>query len=346
MTRLTVLSVILACVSFITGNAQSNKKLALYGIAFYNQENLFDTLHDYGKNDFEFLPEGSYHWTGTKYKAKLQNMSKVLSELCTNKIKAGAAIIGLSEIENRGVVEDLLKQPALSGRGYKILHFDGPDRRGVECAMLYNPRFFTLEDSCLVPYVYPNNDTTHVTRGFLVATGTLSGEKIHVIVNHWPSRGAESPARERAGEQVRILKDSLMNAYPGSKVIIMGDMNDDPNNKSMTESLGCKHKQKDLKKTTDLYNPFWDTLYKTGQGSLMYDGKWNLFDQIVISKDLVGDDRSTLKLYSNEVFIRDYLLQQDGKYKGSPLRTHAGGVWLNGYSDHLPTCIYLIKEIE
>ena len=126
----------------------------------------------------------------------------------------------------------------------------------------------------------------------------------------------------------------------------MGDLNDDPNNKSLTDALGCKHRLRDVRSAGDLYNPWWDTLYKAGQGTLLYDGKWNLFDQIVFTGNLLGDDRTTLKFYRNEVFVRDYLFQQEGRYKGSPRCTHAGGVWLNGYSDHLPTYIYLIKEVR
>ena len=129
-----------------------------------------------------------------------------------------------------------------------------------------------------------------------------------------------------------------------AKVIIMGDMNDDPMDKSMAVALGAKRKTQDTKEH-DLYNPWWDTL-KKGNGTLMYDGKWNLFDQIVFTGNLLGNDRSTLKYYRNEIFRRDYMFQKEGKYKGYPKRTHAGGVWLNGYSDHLPTIIYLIKEIK
>ncbi len=339
------MAVLVAMLAIVLATTAQQKKYALYGVAFYNLENLFDTCHDYGKNDWEFLPNGSYKWTGQKYRAKLTNLSRVLSELCTSKIKAGASIIGVSEVENRGVLEDLLRQPALRDRGFKIMHIDGPDRRGVECAVLYNPRFFQLTDSCLVPYVYPNNDTTHITRGFLVATGKMAGETLHVVVNHWPSRAAESAVRERAGVQLRAVKDSLLRAYPGSKVIVMGDLNDDPNNKSVTDGLGAVHRIKDVKNNNDMYNPFWDILYSKGQGTLLYNGKWNLFDQIIISGALIGTDRKDIKYFSSEVFVRDYLLQQDGKYKGSPLRTHAGGVWLNGYSDHLPTSVYLIKEI-
>ena len=360
-----------AVLSSFTAPQQGEKRYALYGVAFYNLENLFDTLHDAGKNDYEFLPDGRNKWGKMKYEAKLHNMSRVLSELCTDKLPAGPAVIGVSEIENRNVLEDLLKQPALQKRGWQIVHYDGPDRRGVECAFFYNPRLFTLESSMLVPYYYKDKnqpdvdlgfyvdehkqvhaytelkgDTTHITRGFLVMSGKLAGEKFHFIVNHWPSRAAGSEARERAGEQVYALKEALMQQDPGAKVVIMGDMNDDPANKSMTRSLQCKHKKQDIKADNDLFNPWWDMLYKVGQGTLLYDGKWNLFDQIVFSGNLLGSDRKTLKFYKNEVFMRDYLFQQEGRYKGNTLRTHAGGAWLNGYSDHLPTYIYLVKEVS
>lgn len=319
------------------------KRFAVYSAAFYNLENLFDTIHDAGKNDFEYLPDGKNKWNTMKYQAKLKNMADVLSQLATDKLPMGPAIIGVSEIENRRVLEDVLKQPSLAKRGYEIVHYEGEDRRGVDCAFFYNPKLFELEDSKLVPYVYIN-DTVHKTRGFLIASGKLAGEKMHFIVNHWPSRGAASPARERAAEQVRAIKDSLLNLDSAAKIVIMGDMNDDPMDKSMAVVLGAKRKQQDVG-PTDLYNPWWDTL-KKGYGTLMYRGKWNLFDQIVFTGNLLGKDRSTLKYFKHEIFRRDFMFQREGKYKGYPKRTHAGGVWLNGYSDHLPTIIYLIKEVK
>lgn len=348
------------------------KKYNLYGVAFYNLENLFDTLHDAGKNDYEYLPGGTMKWGKMKYEAKLANMSKVLSLLCTDKLPMGAAVIGLSEIENELVLQDLLKQPALSGRGYRYVNYPGADRRGIECAFLYNPRLFTPEHTMLVPYyygpsgkvddplvgfytdpqgqvqAYPDlkGDTTYITRGFLVMQGRLAGEHVCFIVNHWPSRGAGDEVRRRAGFQVRQLCDALFKQSPGMKIIVMGDMNDDPGNKSMTKELGCKSSPKDVKSPADFYNPWYKTLYSTGQGTLLYDGKWNLFDQIVLSGGFIGRDYSTLRFYSHSIFIRDWLFQQEGRYKGSPLRTHAGGVWLNGYSDHLPTQVYLIKEAK
>ena len=358
--------------SFTTGQHQQPKRYALYGVAFYNLENLFDTLHDAGKNDYEYLPGGTNKWGKMKYEAKLHNMARVLSELCTDKLPQGPAVIGVSELENHLALEDLLHQPSLAGRGLKYVDVAGPDRRGVECAFIYNPRFFQMERYMHVPYYYApsgrvddplvgfytdeqgevqaytdlKGDTTHITRGFLVMQGLLAGERMFFIVNHWPSRAAGSETRERAGYQVRMLKDALMASHPEAKVMIMGDMNDDPADKSMTTALGCKPQADKVKKATDLFNPWHETLYKRGQGTLLYQGKWNLFDQIVFSGNLLGTDRTSLKFYKHEIFMRDYLFQQEGKYKGSPLRTHAGGVWLNGYSDHLPTYVYLIKEVR
>ena len=188
-------------------------------------------------------------------------------------------------------------------------------------------------------------DTTYITRGFLVMSGQMEGEKFHFIVCHWPSRGAASPARERAGDQVKELKDALLKQDPNSHIVIMGDFNDDPKNKSMRKCLGCKEKQENCG-ADDLYNPWWDFLYKVGQGTLLYQGNWNLFDQIVFTGNLLGKDRSTWKYYKSEIFMRDYLFQTEGKYKGSPKRTTAGGVWLNGYSDHLPVQSYFVKEVK
>ena len=348
------------------------KRYAVYGVAFYNLENLFDTLHDAGKNDYEYLPAGANKWGKMKYEAKLHNMARVLSELCTDKLPSGPAVIGLAEVENNHVLEDLLKQPSLAQKGWKYVDYPGVDRRGIECAFFYNPKYFQLERSMIVPFYYSptgkvddpllgfhvdangqvqaetelKGDTTYITRGFLVMEGRLAGEKMYFIVCHWPSRGAGSEARERAGFQVRCLKDALMKQSPEAKVVIMGDLNDDPNNKSVTRELACVSETNDVKKATDLYNPWYNTLYKVGQGTLLYNGKWNLFDQIILSGNLIGKDRSSLKYFRHEIFMRDYLFQQEGRYKGSPLRTHAGGVWLNGYSDHLPTQVYLVKEVH
>ena len=357
----------------------SAQKKVLYGVGFYNVENLFDTQHDPGKNDHEFLPTGSYQWTEQKYTAKLRNIAQVLSELCTEfgnkKNPAGAAVIGLSEVENSRALEDLLREPALAARGYRYVHFDGPDRRGIDVALLYNPKAFRLVEAQLIPYIYPTEsqpdvdlgfyidengrvkgypyqngllrgDTTYITRGFLTVEGYLGDEKFYFIVNHWPSRGAQSPVRERAGYQVRRLKEALLKQDPEARIVIMGDLNDDPGDLSVTSSEALAAKSdKNACAPHDLYNPWYDMLYKQGVGTLYYRGKWNLFDQIIFTGNLLNTaDKSRLHLLTNAVFSRDYLLQTEGKYKGAPKRTTAGGTWLNGYSDHLPTQIFLVKD--
>lgn len=334
-------------------NAQQ-KRYAVYAIGFYNVENLFDTIHDRvvvdgkvveDKNDYEYLPDGANHWNTEKYQAKIHNMAYAISKMATDKLPKGPALIGLSEVENEGVLRDLLSQPELKDRGWKYVDIAGADRRGIECALLYNPRMFKFSHVKMVPYVYPPEDNgVHITRGFLTVTGRLAGEEVNVIVCHWPSRGATSPVRERAGRQVKAIKDSLLALNPDTKVIVMGDLNDDPDNRSLQE-LGAKRSQKDVKRG-DFWNPWWDTLRKQGVGTLKYDGKWNLFDQIVLSWNFLGNDDGTLKYWRHEVFNRDFLTQQEGQYKGSPKRTFAKGVWLNGYSDHYPTLVYLRKEVK
>jgi endonuclease/exonuclease/phosphatase family metal-dependent hydrolase len=332
---------------FITVSAQ--KKYSVYAIGFYNQENLFDCIHDEGKNDYEFLPEGSYRWNEMKYAHKLHNMATVLSEMGTDVLpKIGCAIIGLSEVENDHAMRDLIAQPELASRGYQYVHIEGPDRRGVDCALLYNPKLFTVRDTKLVPYVYDlPRDSNRATRGFLTVSGTLADEHVTVIVCHWPSRGAGSYYRELGGKQVKVLKDSLLREDPSCKVIVMGDMNDDPNNKSMHECLGAKE-EIDMVGPDDMYNPWYNILVKQGTGTLMYQGGWNLFDQIVMTPNMINKgnskDFTTLKYWKSQIFRRDYLFQESGPYKGNTKRTTAGGVWLDGYSDHLPVVAYFVKQ--
>ena len=332
------------------------KKYALYGIGFYNLENLFDTIHDAGKNDYQYLPDGQNRWNGLKYHHKLRNMARVLAEMGTDKTPQGCALIGVSEVENARCLTDLCKQEPLKKRGFKFCHVEGPDRRGVDCALLYNPKLFTVSNVTLTPYVYTKpEDRDRATRGFLTVSGTLAGEQVAVIVNHLPSRGAVSYYREEGGRQIRLVKDSLLKDNPQVKIFIMGDMNDDPHDKSMAEALGARRKMKEVEQG-GLWNPWWDVL-ASGTGTLQYDGKWNLFDQIILSRSLIDPkamkdhnfrpadvDCSKLTYYRHQIFRRDYLFQKEGKYKGNTLRTHAGGTWLDGYSDHLPTVVYVIKE--
>lgn len=341
-------SAIIFLTIFALGLSAQDRKVACHAVCFYNLENLFDTEHDEGKNDYDFLPDGSYHWNQQKYEHKLANMAKVICDLGTDRLPYGASIIGVSEVENDHVMEDLVNQPNMKQRGYKFIHLEGPDKRGVDCALIYNPKAFKVEKYFHKQYVYENGDTARKTRPFLCVQGKLAGDNLTVIVCHWPSRGAEGIFREYGGKQVRQMTDSIAAADPTQHIIVMGDMNDDPDNASMAQRLGARRKIKDMQ-PGDFYNPWWDVLRKRGQGTLAYQGAWNLFDQIVMSQSLVDQYQSKeytkLTLMNYHIFKRDYLLQQEGKYKGTPKRTTASGVWLDGYSDHLPTCVYLVKAM-
>lgn len=340
-------AVIGVLLTFLPASAQ--KKYSVYGVGFYNQENLFDTCHDEGKRDYDFLPTGSYKWNAMKYNHKLNNMSRALADMGTDVLpNIGCAIIGLAEVENSKALDDLIAQPALSARNYQYVHIEGPDRRGIDCALLYNPSLFSVKNTRLVPYVQKlRKDSAFYTRGFLTVSGTLADENVAVIVCHLPSRFSESFYRELGAEQVKAIKDSLLNDDPNCKVFVMGDMNDDPIDKSMAGILKGKANIKDVNEG-DMYNPWYNILVKEGVGTLLYQGSWNLFDQILLTPNLLNkDDKkdfSSLKFWKNQIFKRDYLFQTEGKYKGSPKRTTAGGVWLDGYSDHLPVVVYLVKE--
>ena len=207
--------------------------------------------------------------------------------------------------------------------------------------LLYDSLQFQVKHSKLVYSAPFEGDTTDLTRGFLVVDGSLAGERLCLIVNHWPSRGSGEEYRIHAARQVKALKDSLFREDRHLKLIVMGDLNDDP----MDESLQVLGARKDREQVgeQEFYNPWWKTLEDDGIGTLCYRGKWNLFDQIVLTRPLL-EGQGGLLYDGNEVFRPDYLFQHDDKYEGYPLRTHGGRKWLNGYSDHLPTIVYLRKH--
>lgn len=343
-----LLSILISLYVALAPASAQERRIGMYAIGFYNLENLFDTEHDEGKNDQEYLPDGANKWTPMKYEHKLRNMSRVLAEMGTDRLKGGCAIIGVSEVENARCLTDLCAQEPLAARNIQFCHIEGPDQRGVDCGLLYNPRFFQPAKVWLQPYVLREDiGITRPTRGFLTVQGTLAGDSVTIIVCHWPSRFGGSPLREWGGEQVRAEKDSILAANPAMKVLVMGDMNDDPFSPSMAKSLGARRKMEDVK-PGEMFNPWWQILLD-GHGTLKYDGRWNLFDQIVMSSNCLdvakSKDYSTLTFHKAEIFSRDYLFQDAGKFKGNTKRTHAGGVWLDGYSDHLPVVTFFVRQM-
>ncbi|MGL5913465.1 MAG: endonuclease/exonuclease/phosphatase family protein [Bacteroidales bacterium] len=318
-------------------------------VGFYNLENLFDTIKSINTNDYDFLPEGKNMWNTERYQHKLLNMASVIREICTEISPLGSAILGVAEVENRAVLEDLIATPPLSEIDYGIVHYDSPDARGIDVAMLYQKgRFEVLgtRSARLAVADMPN----FRTRDQLVVSGLLDGDLVHIIVVHWPSRyrgeKRSAPLRLAAAELSLSIVDSLYKADPSAKIILMGDMNDDPNNHSLTKVLKAKLNPKDVKKK-GLYNPMYK-LFEDGIGTLAWNNAWNLFDQIIISKPLlVGNKKSDgYQFYQAKVFNENFLKQQEGRYAGTPFRTFSRGVFLGGYSDHFPSYIILQKKVQ
>ncbi len=319
-------------------------------IGFYNLENLFDTLDSPTTNDADFLPGGRLHWNTEKYSSKQANLAKVISLLATDVTPDGVALLGVSEVENRQVLEDLVAQPALRERNYQIVHYDSPDERGIDVGLLYQPKYFTVTASQAYPVLInePTTGDRDFTRDVLYVTGLFNGEPLHILVNHWPSRsGGESASawkRGAAAQVCRNIVDSLTAADKAAKIIIMGDLNDDPNNKSLTNVLRAV-RSADKMKEDELYNPMYD-LFQNGDGTLAYRDAWNLFDQIILSKPLVKKKAGGWQFYRPVVYRQPWMFQEEGAFRGYPLRTFVGDIFLNGYSDHLPVYILMLRKKE
>ncbi len=331
--------------------AQEKKQYKVNTVAFYNVENLFDFEDDPITYDDDRTPDGKDHWTEEIYNAKLVNMAKVIAEIGSDVTGTTPAIVGLCETENRRVLEDLVNQDPLLQKDYGIVQYESPDRRGIDVALIYQKRLFTPTNSKAYPlYIYDNNDNTKrvFTRDQLLVSGMLDGEKIHIIVNHWPSRsGGEARSRykrNKAGELNRHIIDSLFSEDPYAKVITMGDLNDDPTNESVKKYLKAKDTKEGMK-LKELYNPM-ESMHKKGLGTLAYRDSWNLFDQMIVSTELTLEDYSSYRLYKAGIYNKSYLANPRGRYKGYPYRSFTGGGFTGGYSDHFPVYLLLIKEIK
>jgi hypothetical protein len=327
-------------------NAQQTYRSGV--IAFYNLENLFDTIDTPGVMDEDFTPQGLDRWTGDKYKIKISHMALAISRIGEDDgWKGGPAVIGVSEIENRKVLEDLVADPLLKDSGYQIVHYDSPDERGVDVALLYRSRFFRVTSSTSTPlFIFDEKGVRNYTRDQLVVSGIYDGEPMSFIVNHWPSRSggelASRPGRNAAADLTRHLVDSLRTLSADAKIFIMGDLNDDPSNESVRKHLNAAPAADNLKEG-ELFNCIYP-LFKKGIGSLYYRDGMNSFDQIIITPSLLGKDYSNYKFYKARVFNSSFLVQKDGQYKDYPLRTYVGTVFQGGYSDHFPVYVVIVKN--
>jgi hypothetical protein len=326
------------------------KKYKVAVVGFYNLENFFDTIEDVTKTDKDFLPTGPYHYTSEVYHDKVHRLASVISQIGTEFTPDGLAMMGCSEIENETVLRDLIHDSLLVNRHYGIVHYDSPDIRGIDVGFIYNPKYFTPKYSAPLFVHLPDEDTTpHYTRDVLYVYGMLNGEPVHVFVNHWPSRRggeeASAPFRAIAAGVCRQKVDSITAKDPDAKIIVVGDLNDDPVSPSVTVTLKAKGDLQQVHRG-DLYNP-WADFYKQGIGTLAYNDSWNLFDQIMISSGFLSRDQKGFFFKEAKIFSRPWMIQQSGRYKGYPKRTYdSSNKYIGGYSDHFPTYIELLKEVN
>lgn len=321
-----------------------------YKVVFYNFENLFDTIDDPDIFDEEFTPEGPKKWNSVKYGKKIANLERVLFDIAAED-RDFPVVIGVSEIENRNVMEDVIAQAKLAHADYRVVHFDSPDARGVDVGFYYRPDLFKLEGSAPIPFHMPELPNFR-TRDFVTMWGTIDSEPFFFLVSHWPSRlggkEASDPKRMAAARQIRNIVDSVQRVDPATKVVVMGDLNDDATDNSIVEGLSAKGKPQEVR-PGDMFNPFI-ALLKAGYGTLAYRDAWNLFDNIIVSENLVDAPAGTLRIlpvgkskFYGGIFRRPYMIQKDGQYKGYPLRTFVGNDFQGGFSDHFPVFIYIGK---
>lgn len=326
-------------------------------VGFYNLENFYDTTHQLNVSDEEFLPTSNKGYNSALYKNKSAHLASVIYAIGKLNNANGLSLLGIAEVENKNVLLKLASEPILKKYNYQFIHFDSKDVRGIDVALMYHPGYFK-------PYQYRSyslTDKTHfssfATRDILYVHGLLQNTWVHVLVNHWPSRrGGETASKDKrfwAATVCKKIMDSIEKRDPTAKIIVMGDFNDNPNNKSI--------------KALKLYNPFLQ-LFNKGMGSMAYKDTWSLFDQILLNQNwtrVVDEKKRNHKLnrsswvqkashqdsietkqnkndimYCKPIIYRNSILtEQEGRFQGYPKRTWNGDQFIGGYSDHYPAVL-------
>ena len=310
----------------------ASKKIS---VAFYNLENLFDTEDDPETLDDDFTSDGYKKWNDQRYTKKLRKLGTVIAQIGHKETQNAPSILGVAEVENETVLQDLINTDQLKEIGYEMVHYDSPDERGIDVGLLYRKEDFeVIASDTISVYLESEFGERDYTRDILHVTGYLMGVKTHVLVNHWPSRrsGVEEsqPKRITAAQNNRRIIDRIHEEEPESRIIVMGDFNDGPHNESIKNHLVQK----------DLYNPmvFLNTRY---EGSLNHDFEWYLFDQIILSTHFMRLHENSLRYDKSDIYNEHHLTEFKGRFKGNPFRTYAGRRYLGGYSDHFPVyCVF------
>jgi endonuclease/exonuclease/phosphatase family metal-dependent hydrolase len=338
-------SIVLFMVLSVSNYAQKTSYF-VRTVAFYNVENLFDTINNPNTFDDSRTPNGKDRWNSYRYHEKINKLARVISEIGKERTQQPPDILGIAEIENLNVVLDLTSHSRLRDYNYKIIHSNSPDRRGIDVALIFKEGVFIPIDYKTHRLLLKDEfDKRIYTRDQLVVSGLMDGELLYFLVNHWPSRrGGESKSKYKRIKAAMLNKhiiDSIQKQDSLAKIISMGDFNDDPVNDSFKRILKTKTPAS-VEKLTDLVNPM-EVLYGKGYGSLAYGDSWNLFDQFFFSATLLGTKKS-LRFWQARIYNPEYLTLSTGKYKGYPFRTYAGGTYQGGYSDHFPVYLFLIKK--
>ena len=297
----------------------------------------------------EFTPNSPKNYGKKVYEAKLHNIAQVISLIGAQYTKTAPVIVGLIEVENRQVVSDIANYPTLAKYDYGIIHFNSYDYRGIDVALLYQKRRFKPTNALKKEIKIFNDDgKQQYTRDILILTGLLDNEKVAFFMNHWPSRlggeAASLPKRNKAGDILKKEMDSVQAVDPSAKLFAMGDFNDDPVSPSIKDHLGAAGNIKEV----TVERPFLDLmypLYKKGVASLAYRDSPNLFDQIIVSKNLISDKvGKDYSVYKAEIFAPSFLINKTGNFKGYPFRSWSGDQFTGGYSDHFPAFVVLQRE--
>lgn len=312
-----------------------NNSTSSHTIAFYNIENLFDLENDPFTNDDDFLPTSTKRWTIKRYTNKLRKLAKVISKIGEDSIEESPAIVGLAEVENKKVLQDLIESEGLAGKSYNFVHYDSLDERGVDVALLYKSNLFeVISSETFSVELYTETGERDYTRDILLVHGKLQQNPIYIVVNHWSSRreGEKETEHKRiaAAKVVNTIVNKIKNKDASPKIIVMGDFNDNPEDISIEL----------LESESNLYNPF-KTVHSYNKGSLNHDFQWHMFDQILFSHNFFDISNSELRFVKADVFNPRFLTQYYGKYKGQPFRTYVGKKYKGGYSDHFPVYIQL-----
>jgi len=318
-------------------------------LAFYNLENLYDTKDNNLVDDNEFTSKGVKHYNQAIYQDKILHLATVIKAIGNKFTKDGPALLGVVEIENDTVLQDLVSHPVLRKRNYQIIHYDSKDKRGIDVALLYNPLYFKPISSRSIHVTLPSyTGIKYETRDILWVIGSLDGDTIQVLINHWPSkRGGEdktAASRNSAAATCRKVIDQILLKQPNAKIVVMGDFNDNPDSYSITQVLKTTGKIKELREDL-LYNP-WEAIYKQGRGTLANQDVWSLFDQIIVSNAWLDKNQVGYYLKFAQIHQNSSMIENSGRYRGYPMRTWDGNNYRGGFSDHFPTYLVVLKTVN